>query len=104
MSHEGRELQFATIRQELIKLPGVINASLAATMPVNYKRNFNISIHPDGTSPETKYGIPYKKIDYAYIDVFGMDIITGQHYSKNLKIPQTRENAISKEKAAYLAG
>jgi putative ABC transport system permease protein len=104
MSHEGRELQFATLRQELIKLPGVINASLAATMPGNYERNFNISIHPEGASPETKFGIPYTKIDYAYLDVFGLEIIAGKNFSKNLTIPQTMEGVIINEKAADLFG
>jgi putative ABC transport system permease protein len=104
MSHEDREIQFATLRQEILKSPTVVNATLMSAMPGNSARNFNISIHPDGAPPDTEHGIPYVNIDGSYTDVFGLEMATGNNFKNELSIPQNIEGILINEKAAQLFG
>jgi putative ABC transport system permease protein len=104
MSQEDRELQFATLRQEILKNPTVVNSTLMSAMPGNSARNFNISVHPEGTPPDTEHGIPYVKIDGSYTDVFGLEMATGSNFKNELTIPRNIEGVLINEKAAQLFG
>ena len=104
MSHDERELQFATLRQDILKHPSVVGASLAGTIPGISKRHYNTDVRPEGADPETIYGLPYSNIDYAYLDVFGLEMAAGRNFRKELAMPKTMEGVIINEKAVEYLG
>ncbi len=102
LSQDARQLKFATLRQEILKHPAVVNATLMSAMPGNSARNFNMNIRPEGATTDAEIGITSTKIDGAYLDVFGLELATGQNFKKELTIPQNVEGVIINEKAAHL--
>jgi len=104
LSHEGREDRFATFRQEIVKHSAVIDATLMGTMPGNIMRSFNMNVHPEGTDPDTEFGIQFVNIDGSYHEVFGLALASGQNFKNELIIPNTLEGVMINEKAGRLFG
>jgi len=104
MSHDEREIQFATLRQDILEHPSVVGASLAGSIPGLNDRHFNIDVRPEGADEGTTYGIPYSNIDYAYYDVFGLEMVAGRNFREESGIPQTQEGIIINEKAVEFLG
>jgi putative ABC transport system permease protein len=104
LSHDGREDQFASLRQEIVKNPAVIDATLMGTMPGNDMRSFNMNVHPEGTDPNTEFGIQYVNIDGSYQEVFGLALVSGQNFKNELTIPNTLEGVMINENAGRLFG
>ncbi len=104
LTQDARQLKFVRLRQEILKNPSVVNATLIGGFPGNFEGSWTKNVYPEGASPGAEYGIPFINIDGSYVDVFGLELASGNNFKMVLTIPQSIEGFIINEKAAQLFG
>jgi len=77
--------QMHTFRDELLKVPGVKNASYSDFLPVEgSKRNMGTVYNEGKEKEETGVGAQFWNVDERYIPTMGIQLIQGRNFSENL--------------------
>jgi len=77
--------QMRSFRNELLKLPGVKNASFSDFLPIaDSKRNMG-TVYNEGKDKEEKgVGAQFWNVDQRYIPTMGMQLVQGRNFSEDL--------------------
>jgi putative ABC transport system permease protein len=77
--------QMKSFREELIKLPGVRNASLSDFLPIaGSKRNMGTVYNEGKDKEETGVGAQFWNVDERYIPTMGIQLAQGRNFSNHL--------------------
>jgi putative ABC transport system permease protein len=89
-------------KEEALRLPGVISASVSGFLPVPSNRN-DSPMYPEGEINNDKaVAMQNWSIDYDYINTLGMEILKGRNFSKTFATDSN--GVIINESAARLFG
>ena len=69
------------LRNELLKDPNINNVTITNTLPLNSSDNGIASKWVEKSTGEPDLHIYRVRADYEYIDVFGMEMLEGRHFS-----------------------
>ena len=72
--------QSDAFKQEVVKHPGVINATLSSYLPVTSSRSSNV-VFPEGKMTEETAPIQTWRGDHDFVDTFGLEILQGRDFS-----------------------
>ena len=85
---------YDTIKQELLKHPGIVSVTGANLMPSDQNTN-SLGIRAEGNDPEGR-GMPFLNVDYDFFKTFGIEVIAGRSFSEergtDLAEPPSEEN------------
>ncbi|THU34844.1 FtsX-like permease family protein [Niastella caeni] len=91
-----------TFREEIVKLPGIENATIADYLPTNGWRNDN-PVFADPTLDQKKaVSMQTWDVDDQYIPTLGMELVAGRNFSA--KFPTDSSGIIINEAAAKMYG
>ncbi|HTX17104.1 MAG TPA: ABC transporter permease [Bacteroidota bacterium] len=74
---EGR---FETLRNELLRNPEILNATVSRNAPFN--GNWGKEITWQGANPGEKMGINFNAVDYDFVETYRMKIVLGRDFSR----------------------
>jgi putative ABC transport system permease protein len=78
--------QMLTFRDELLKVPGVKNASYSDFLPVEgSKRNMGTVYNQGKEKEETGVGAQFWNVDQRYIPTMGIQLLQGRNFSEDLR-------------------
>jgi len=69
-------------KEEMLKVPGVINAAVSGFIPVSSNRNFNGVFKDASAGAGTGVTMQTWSVDYDYLNTFGMKMKDGRYFSK----------------------
>jgi len=100
--HNTRQLgdRAETLKQELLKYPQVINATLSSYLPVPSSSNRGPIAREDDPNPKQAFPISSWEIDEDYIDTLGMKIVSGRNFSRQFA-GDAQDMIINQAAAAY---
>ncbi len=92
---------FSSIRNELLKNPDILNATISSSIPFhgNSGSNFNW----EGNDPEEKINIRRNEVDVNFLDTYEMKIVKGRNFSREFATDST-EACLINETAARIFG
>ncbi|SDM58794.1 putative ABC transport system permease protein [Catalinimonas alkaloidigena] len=94
--------QVQSFKEEIKKLPGVVNASVTGYLPVPSYRN-DSPLFPEGnTDQEAAVSMQNWFVDHDYINTFGMEIVAGRDFS--VDFPSDSSAILLNESAARAFG
>jgi len=70
------------VRTELLRIPGIRNATFSTTIPMDIY--WGAGIDYEGRSEDERYLIRYAYVDHDYLDVFGLELLKGRNFSRDL--------------------
>jgi ABC-type antimicrobial peptide transport system permease subunit len=88
-----------TLRQEIMEIPGVGNASLGSTPPSSGSVS-STGFHFDGEDESKNKGAQIKQVDGNYIVLYGIDLVAG----KNIEDYDTARGFLVNEELVRMAG
>ncbi|MPR34780.1 ABC transporter permease [Salmonirosea aquatica] len=94
--------QTEAFRQEMLKKPGVENATVSGFMPTPSSRTDN-PFYPEGQSIQEKsVGMQSWRVDYEYVNTLGIKLLKGRAFSR--EFPSDSSAILINEEAARLLG
>ncbi len=73
-----------TLKQEMVKVPQVVSATLSSFLPVPSARARTPIARSDNPNPRQAFPISFWRIDEDYIATLGMKIVAGRNFSAQL--------------------
>jgi putative ABC transport system permease protein len=92
---------FETIRNQLLKDPDIINATISESIPFYHSSGSNFNW--EGNDPDEKINMRRNRVDVNYLDTYGMEIVTGRNFSRDFATDST-EACLINETAARIFG
>ena len=111
--------QAETFKQEVLRQPGVMAATLTGYLPANAFNFTNNSIFPDkNPSSDHTTTLPWFFVDHDYVPTMGMEIVVGRNFSRDFATDSTAlvinetaaryffndENPVGKELSTFKGG
>jgi putative ABC transport system permease protein len=92
-------LNYETVKDELLKHPGVLNVSLTGNIPGG--SDWGIPSLPEGFTNDNVPPIRVMAVDHAFLETYGITIATGRNFSQDLA-SDTATYLINEEAAKQL--
>jgi hypothetical protein len=93
--------QFPSVKNELLKHPNIMNATVSSSLPSRWFHFSNSLWHWDGQNPEEEILFRGLAVGDDFFETFGMEIVEGRCFSK--KFPADKTNAVIVNQAAVKA-
>ncbi len=92
--------QYETVRQELLKYPGIISVAAIGSVPTN---TVNTSaLVWDGKAPERDYPVETNAVDYDYFELLDLEFVAGRNFSRQHATDATSAFILNEEAAQML--
>jgi putative ABC transport system permease protein len=81
-SNLGRNAE--AFKNEMLKVPGVLNATVTGFLPISSSRSFHIVFKDASMGSDNGTTLRTWKVDYEYINTLGIQVAKGRYFSKDL--------------------
>jgi putative ABC transport system permease protein len=98
------ENQFETIRQQLLQNPRISQISSSDQLPNNINAQTTLQGWEGNQDPDQEQPIYITGIDYNFTDLYGMDIIKGRDFSRDISSDTTQGAYLLNETAVKALG
>lgn len=92
--------QADTFKQELLRNPNIINASISANFPGG--TDYGIPSQPEGVPEDQRPPMRILAVDHEFIDTFGMKVAEGRSFSRDIPTDAYGSVIINQEAARQL--
>ncbi len=92
--------QADTFKEELLRNPAIINASISANFPGG--TDYGIPSQPEGIPEDQRPPMRILAVDHEFIDTFGMEVVQGRNFSRNIPTDTFGSVIINQEAAKQL--
>ncbi|MBN1820823.1 MAG: ABC transporter permease [Prolixibacteraceae bacterium] len=100
-----KEQRMATFQRELEQNQFITKSSFSSTLPCMLNDRLNrTDIEILGDTSGTRYQVDLTNIDFAFSEVFGIDVADGKNFWNEGTLPQSIEGVMMNEKAVQLTG
>jgi len=94
-----QQMDLSNVRDELLKIPGVLNVAGSALVPTRGVQNF--IFYPEGFTREQPQKLIRLDIDSHYIPTMNIEVVAGRNFSEDLQTDPSESLLINETAARY---
>jgi len=81
--YDGIKNNYESVKNELLRNPAVLSVTKSAQHPANIGSSVS-AVDWDGKNPQESVSFHWDVVDYDYTETFGMDMLEGRSFSKDI--------------------